>query len=48
MASYLHYSGVKLETISMILGHSQEETIEFYVFASKEKAKKVPDLFKYI
>lgn len=48
MASYLHYSGVKLETISMILGHSQEETVEFYVFASKEKAKKVPDLFKYI
>lgn len=48
MSSYLHYSGVTLETISKILGHSQEETVEFYVFASKEKSKKVPDLFKYI
>ena len=47
-ASFLHYSGVKLETISLLLGHSQEETVEFYVFASKEKTKKVPDLFKYI
>lgn len=47
-ASFLHYSGVKLETISLLLGHSQEETVEFYVFASKEKTKKVPDLFKFI
>ncbi|MDX9744580.1 MAG: site-specific integrase [Arcobacteraceae bacterium] len=45
---FLHYSGVSLETISKILGHNQEETIEFYVFATKEKSKEVPNLFKFI
>lgn len=47
-SSYLHYSGVSLETITKLLGHDQDETVEFYVFASKEKAKEVPDLFKFL
>lgn len=45
---YLHYSGISLETISKLLGHSQEETIEFYVFATKGKSREVPDLFKFL
>jgi len=48
MSSYLHFKGIPLESISKILGHSQEETIEFYVFATKEKDREVPDLFKFI
>lgn len=47
-AVYLHYSGTGLETISKILGHSQEETIEFYVFATKEKSREVPNLLRFI
>lgn len=45
---FLHYSGISLETISKILGHTQDETIEFYVFATNKKSKEVPDLFKFI
>lgn len=48
MSSYLHFKGVALKTISEILGHNQEETIEFYVFATKGKSREVPDLFKFI
>lgn len=48
MSSYLHFRGVKLEIISKILGHSDEETVDFYVFASSENSKKVSKLFKFI
>lgn len=46
-ATILHFLGVKLETISKILGHSNEETTEFYVFATNTKNKNVSNLFKF-
>lgn len=47
-ATTLHFLGVPLETISLLLGHSTEETVEFYVFATKQANKKISSLFKFI
>jgi site-specific recombinase XerD len=48
MSVYYHARGVSLETISLILGHSDESAVDFYVFATKHSYKGVKDLFKNI
>lgn len=44
----LHSLNVPLETISILLGYSAEEKVEFYVFASKAESKEISSSFKFI
>ncbi len=46
-ATTLHFLGKSLEVISDLLGHDSDETVEFYAFATKEKNREVPNLFKF-
>lgn len=47
-ATFLHFKGVDFKTISILLGHDDEESTEFYVFATKQKAREVPNIFEYL
>lgn len=46
-ATVLHFLGVSLETISDLLGHGSDETVDFYAFVVKQKNREVPKLFKF-
>jgi integrase len=46
-ATILHFLGVPQNIISILLGHTSEETAEFYIFAVEEKSREVPSLFKF-
>lgn len=48
MATYYHSKGISLDTIKLVLGHTDEEAINFYVFASKHSFKGVKDLLRNI
>ncbi|WP_294966910.1 tyrosine-type recombinase/integrase [Sulfurimonas sp.] len=43
-ATYLHSRGVAFDTISIILGHSDKESSEFYIFASKKSFTQAREL----
>ena len=42
-ATYLYSKGVSFETISKVLGHSEKEMSEFYIFASRQSFKNIAE-----
>lgn len=45
-ATYLYSKGVEFDTISKVLGHTEKESSEFYIFASKQSFKDIADLLE--
>ena len=47
-ATYLLSKGIPREKISLLLRHTDKESLDFYAFASKKSFKSVKDLMKAI
>lgn len=45
-ASILHFMGIPYDKIGILLGHTSEDSTEYYVFPIEEKSREVPSLFK--
>jgi len=45
-ATYLYSKGVDFDTISKVLGHTEKESSEFYIFASKQSFKDIADVLE--